>query len=74
MAERLEEPDVEWITVPELAKRTRAGKEDRYEKGALYRPAHAHKLPATTQVGRRFFVNYPAFVSLSLERTSVASP
>ena len=49
----------EWISVPELATRIGVSAE------ACYRLARAGNLPATVRLGRRYVVNYSAFVELS---------
>jgi excisionase family DNA binding protein len=51
--------EIEWVTVPELAERIGIAKE------SAYRLARVGKLRGAVKMGRRYVVNYSAFVEAS---------
>jgi excisionase family DNA binding protein len=51
--------EIEWVTVPELAERIGIAKE------SAYRLARVGKLKGAVRMGRRYVVNYSAFVEAS---------
>lgn len=51
--------EIEWVTVPELAERIGIAKE------SVYRLARVGKLRGAVKMGRRYVVNYSAFVEAS---------
>jgi len=53
------QPETEWVTVPELAERIGIAKE------SAYRLARVGKLKGAVKMGRRYVVNYSAFVEAS---------
>lgn len=56
-ADRLQQ--IEWVSVPELARRVGVAKE------SVYRLARAGQLRGAVKMGRRYVVNYSAFVEAS---------
>lgn len=59
--------DVEWVTIPTLAKRLGLSRE------SVYRLARAGQLRCTVKMGRRYVVNYSAFVETSREPINIAA-
>ena len=51
--------EVQWLSVPQLAKRIGLSRE------AVYRLARAGELPACIKLGKRYVVNYSAFLEAS---------
>ena len=51
--------DIEWVSIPQLAQRLGMAKE------SVYRLARAGQLRGAVKMGRRYVVNYSAFVEAS---------
>ena len=51
--------DIEWVSIPQLAKRLGLAKE------SVYRLARTGQLRGAVKMGRRYVVNYSAFVEVS---------
>jgi excisionase family DNA binding protein len=51
--------DIEWVSIPQLAERLGLAKE------SVYRLARAGQLRGAVKMGRRYVVNYSAFVEAS---------
>jgi excisionase family DNA binding protein len=51
--------DIEWVSIPQLAERLGMAKE------SVYRLARAGQLRGAVKMGRRYVVNYSAFVEAS---------
>jgi predicted DNA-binding transcriptional regulator AlpA len=61
--------EVEWINIPELARRIGLSKE------AVYRLARTNSIPGMVRMGRRLVINYSFFVTASVsEGTPAGSP
>jgi len=54
-----ETPSTEFVSIPELARRTGLATE------SVYRLARAKELPGCVQMGRRYIVNWNYFVEVS---------
>ena len=59
--------DIEWVTIPSLAKRLGSASE------SVYRLARAGQLRCAVKMGRRYVVNYSAFVETSREPINAAA-
>jgi predicted DNA-binding transcriptional regulator AlpA len=58
---------IEWVSIPELAERIGMAKE------SVYRLARAGQFPGAVKMGRRYIVNYSAFVAASSEPINAAA-
>jgi excisionase family DNA binding protein len=59
--------DIEWVTIPTLAKRLGLASE------SIYRLARSGQLRCAVKMGRRYVVNYSAFVETSKEPINAAA-
>lgn len=59
--------DIEWVTIPTLAKRLGLASE------SVYRLARTGRLRCAVKMGRRYVVNYSAFVETSKEPINAAA-
>jgi excisionase family DNA binding protein len=59
--------EIEWVSIPELAQRIGMAKE------SVYRLARAGQLRGAVKMGRRYVVNYSAFVAASREPINAAA-